>query len=593
MLNQQNKQALIELFTNYNIEYFQISINQMIEKMGSVEDLALLLKQFQNLPAEDMEELAATDLDLNLSSILKDKFLDIMRHEIDPHIIVAINDIIQEFETLNQKRVIEKKDINLLKKEATLCMDRISRDLKKRMQGKASQSKQFPQLPPKGERVIYPTGSHKVDKPKEDKPFVGFLPRENQHNPSPVHYARLENPESNNVVVRVLRHPGLSSIFTGFSKLLDRVKIEYHKMQETRSTSQKIKHNLKHEDKTKKAREKAEKIAENVALNNLAKALEQIKHKIKEQAKQTIKDIENAKDKADVDKILKKFKAFVEQQSGNLPHINIPKLDISKLGPAVAKAMDKISTYSEEFKDAIDKTANKHYEKLDQLEIKKELIYIDGKFQSANCHQLLGTITTKLNEDNGDGHLIREITANTGGFHSDIKFKLIPFGNMFTLQAEIHPQGTPAVTFDVIKINANDMTYPSKEQYKLDLSDDNIDNRDISSLVAIQTYIFQEILGKTSKSTLKIENATDKQFIRPLSKLITDPGNKYETEKVKFKIDPTTSVHDLEEITQQLHVHNARVNAKSSGATKYVSNPQQDRANPLKPPSRLPQNKRK
>lgn len=592
MLSQQDKQALIKLFQNNDNDYFKISINQMIEKMGSVADLALLLKQFQNLPAEYMEELAATDLDLNLSSILKDKFLDIMRHEIDPHIIVAINDIIQEFETLNQKRVIEKKDINLLKKEATHCMDRISRDLKKRMQGKASQSKQFPQLPPRGKRVTYPTGSHKVDKPQEDKPFVGFFPRENQHNLSPVPYARFENPESNNVVVRVLRHPGLSSIFTGFSKLLDRVKIEYHKVQETRSTSQKIKHHLKHEHKAEQARKKAEKRADSVILNNIAKALEQIKHKIKEQAKQTIKDIENAKDKAEVENILKKFKAFVEKQSGNLPHINIPKLDISKLGPAVAKALDKISTYSKEFQDAVDKTSKKHYEKLDQLEIKKGLIYIDGKFQSANCHQLLGTITAKLNEDNGDGHLIREITANTGGFHSDIKFKLIPLDNMFTLKAEIHPQGTPAVTVDVIKINANDMTYPSKEQYKLDLSDD-IYNRDISSLVAIQTYIFQEILGKTSKSTLKIENATDKQFIKPLRQLITDAGNPYEKEKVKFKIADTTSVHDLEEIKQQLHDHNARVNAKSSGTTQDVMKPQQDRANPLKPPLRLPQNKRK
>ncbi len=586
MLNQQDKQALIELFKNYNTDYFEISIKQMIAKMGSVEDLESLLKEFKKLHPEDMEELAATDL--GLSSILKDKFLEIMRHEIDPHIIVAINDIIQEFETLNQKRVIEKKDINLLKKEATQCMDRISRDLKKRMQEKVSQSKQFPQLPPKGKRVIYPTGSHKVDKPKEDKPFVGFLPRENQHNASPVPYARFENPEPSNVVVRVLRHPGLSSIFTGFSKLLDRVKIEYHKVQETRSTSQRIKHNLKHEHKAEQARKKAE----NVALNNLAKALEQIKHKIKEQAKQTIKDIENAKDKADIDKILEKFKAFVKQQSGNLPQIDISKLDISKLGPAVAKAIDKISTYSKEFKDDVDKTSKKHYEKLDQLEIKKGLIYIDGKFQSANCNQLLNTITAKLNEDNGDGHLIREITA--GGFHSDIKFKLIPLplDNTFTLQAEIHPKGTPAVTVDVIKINANDMTYPSKEQYKSDLSDD-IYNRDISSLVEIQTYIFQEILGKTSKSTLKIENATKKQFITPLSKLITDAGNPYEKEKVKFKIADTTSVPDLKDIKQQLHDHNDRVNAKSSGATQDVMKPQQDRANPLKPPLRLPQNKRK
>lgn len=422
MLNQEEKQALIELFQNNDNDYFKISIKQMIEKMGSVADLALLLQQFQHLPEEDMEELAATDLDLNLSSILKDKFLDIMRHEIDPHIIVAINHIIQEFETLNQKRVIEKKDINLLKKEATQCMDRISRDLKKRMQEKASQSKKFPQLPPKGKRVIYPTGSH-----KGDQPFMGFFPRENQHSPSPVHYARLENPESNNVVVRVLRHPGLSSIFTGFSKLLDRVKIEYHKVQETRSTSQKIKHHLKHEHKAEQARKKAEKRADSVILNNIAKALEQIKHKIKEQAKQTIKDIENAKDKAEVENILKKFKAFVEQQRGNLPQIDISKLDISKLGPAVAKAIDKISTYSKEFKDDVGKTSKKHYEKLDQLEIKKGLIYIDGKFQSANCNQLLNTITAKLNEENGN--LIPTITA--GGFHSDIKFKLIPLPPCF------------------------------------------------------------------------------------------------------------------------------------------------------------------
>ncbi len=576
MLNQQEKQALIELFKNYDTDYFQISIKQMIEKMGSVEDLELLLKQFQQLPQEDMAELATTDLDL--SSILKEKFSTIMEGQMEPSIIVAITQVIEGFGQLDQNWIIKAKDVNsLTTKDAIKHMDRAYSELKKLMPGKKPKSQLALQLPPRGTRVTYPTGSH-----KEDKPFVGFFGVQDRHNASPVPYARFENPEPSNVVVRVLRHPGLSSIFTGFSKLLDKVKIEYHKVQETRSTSQKIKHNLKHEHKAEQARKKAEKRADSVILNNIAKALEQIKHKIKEQAKQTIKDIENAKDKADVDKILEKFKAFVEQQSGNLPQINIPKLDISKLGPAVAKAIDKISTYSKEFKDAVGKTANKHYEKLDQLEIKKGLIYIDGKFQSANCHQLLGTITAKLNEDNGDGNLIRDITAKSGGFNNDIKFKLIPLDNMFTLKAEIHLQGTSAVTVDVIKINANDMTYPSKEQYKSDLSDD-IYKRDISSLVAIQTYIFQEILGKTSKSTLKIENATDKQFINPLSKLITDPGNKYETEKVKFKIDDATSAHGLEEIKQQLHDHNARVNAKSSGTTKDVSNPQPDRPKPINP----------
>lgn len=590
MLNQQEKQALIELFTNYNTEYFQISIKQMIEKMTSIEDLELLLKEFKKLDPEDMEELAETDLDL--SSILKEKFSTMMKSQMEPSIIFGINNIIKDFGKLDQNWIITAKDVKSLTKDAIKNSNRAYTELKKLMQRKEPKSQLALQLPPRGTRVTYPTGSHKVAKPKEDQPFVGFLPRENQHNPSPVHYTRLANTESNNVVVRVLRHPGLSSIFTGFSKLLDRVKIEYHKVQETRSTSQKIKHHLKHEHKAEQARKKAEKRADSVILNNIAKALEQIKHKIKEQAKQTIKDIENAKDKADIDKILEKFKAFVEQQRGNLPQINISKLDISKLGPAVAKAIDKISTYSKEFKDDVDKTSKKHYEKLDQLEIKKGLIYIDGKFQSANCNQLLNTITAKLNEDNGDGHLIREITA--GVFHSDIKFKLIPLplDNTFTLQAEIHPKGTPAVTVDVIKINANDMTYPSKEQYKSDLSDD-IYNRDISSLVEIQTYIFQEILGKTSKSTLKIENATKKQFITPLSKLITDAGNPYEKEKVKFKIADTTSVHDLKDIKQQLHDHNARVNAKSSGTTQDVMKPQQDRANPLKPPLRLPPNKRK